>query len=337
MELEIRPLAGADRGALRELHRRCAREGLGQAAPDEATWSWLHERSPGPRRVHVAAAGGRILAEVDAVGLRTWIDAREADFASVVGLRLAPELRRGLRRPAPFLALAEALLAPGADRPLVLHGHPDERTLRLLSRRLEVELVRVESLLVRAPGDGPSAAPPGLERIERFDHQARWLYERCSGEWGASTVRDEAWASWRFLDVPGRRYERLGARDGEGILRGWAICGAAARGAPREPGGPPEGNGGEALQVVDWLVPPAEPEVGELLLEGVLALARERGDSAVVALFPEWSPWFERFQRRGFLVHPSGRVLAARGTDRRFDEVWLRSHWWYQPSDDLRA
>lgn len=327
METEIRPLREEDRAALLDLHRRCERGGLHQPAPGPARWSWLHERSPGGSRVSVAARDGGVAAELGAVAVRTWIDAREARFACVVDARLTPELRRGLRHAAPFLATARAFAAGCGATPgdLVAYGHPDERTLRLFDEVLEAEVVRTETLLVRDAGQGSAAAPPEAAPIERFDEQARWLYERCAGEWGASAIRDERWANWRFVDAPGRDYARLGVRDAQGILRGWAICADAVQG------------GRPALAIVDWLVPPGEPEVAESLLGAVLARARAGRRELVLALFPDWSPWFGRFQDRGFLVHPTDHVLMARNFDRRFDPQWLRAHWWYQLSDTLLA
>ena len=87
----------------------------------------------------------------------------------------------------------------------------------------------------------------------------------------------------------------------------------------------------ETLLVADWLVPLAEPEVGELLLRGVRALAR--GVPTITALLPEWSPWFETFQREGFLVHDADRFLFNRSFAKKFDELWLREHWWTTPAD----
>ena len=81
------------------------------------------------------------------------------------------------------------------------------------------------------------------------------------------------------------------------------------------------------------LVPPEEPEVGDLLLRGACAALVADGAAVAVALFPEWSPWFATFQDRGFLVHAGEYNAVARSFDPRFDSTWLRDHWWYQPSD----
>jgi len=322
---EIRPLRPEDHAALFALHRRCAEGGLRQPAPTREAWGWAFERSPHGAHVVVAARGERIVAELGVVQVPTWIDARVADFGCVLAARIDPELRRGLRRPLPLLEAARTLIGTlGApDRDPVLYGWPDDRTLRLAFRRFAAEVVRPELELVREPGAGALEAPAGVAPIERFGEQARWLYERCSGAFGASTLRHADWAEWRFVDVPGREYARLGVRDGDGILRGWAIC------AERRGGGSAE------LRIVDWLVPPAEPEAGAALVAGALALARARGLARVVATIPERSPWFGALQGLGFTVRAGARVLAARNFDRRFDDLWLRAHWWVQPSDDL--
>jgi hypothetical protein len=53
----------------------------------------------------------------------------------------------------------------------------------------------------------------------------------------------------------------------------------------------------------------------------------------VAALFPEWSPWFERFQEHGWRVHPTNYFMVARNFIPRYDMLWLRDHGWYQLAD----
>ena len=59
------------------------------------------------------------------------------------------------------------------------------------------------------------------------------------------------------------------------------------------------------------------------------------GMREVATRLPEWSPWFESFQRWGFLVVDRGCVQLARSAARRFDDLWLRGHWWCTPADSL--
>jgi hypothetical protein len=123
---------------------------------------------------------------------------------------------------------------------------------------------------------------------------------------------------WRFLAAPGRRYELLGLAGARGTLAGLAALRHGSHAAPGE------------LVVVDWLVPEDEPAAGAELLAGVLALARQRGARAVVALFPPWSRWSERFTRAAFEARASDCCLTARSHASEYDVAWLREHWWYQ-------
>ena len=73
--------------------------------------------------------------------------------------------------------------------------------------------------------------------------------------------------------------------------------------------------------------------MAELLLRALRSRAALDGAGALVALFPEWSSWFEHFQERGFLVHPTDHAMVARNFHPRFGMAWLREHWWYQLAD----
>ncbi len=132
-------------------------------------------------------------------------------------------------------------------------------------------------------------------------------------------MRDEAFLNWRFCEHPSRSYRAFGVRDASGILRGIAIC-RIARFLTPEPG----------LVVMEWLVPPDELEVGEALRDACLAYGRQAGASHATTIFPEWSPWFARFQEWHWLVHPTDYLMSGRNNDPRYDMTWLRDHWWYQ-------
>ena len=249
---------------------------------------------------------------------RVWLSGREVVFSEIVDSMVHPEHRRGLKRPGLFVNVAEPMLDAigGPDADFVCYGWPIHAAWRIGSRFLKYELVRTQSLLGCEVGDGPVALPDGVERVERFDHQAHWLYERCCGAWGASTIRDDAFLNWRFIDHPRRTYHVLGVRDGEGVLRGTAVVFVGDWVMP-----------GQAV-LVDWLVPPDELDVGRALLDGARAIARGGGARALTTVLPEWSDWFRLLQGEGFLVFDSDLLLVARPYVRKFDTLWLRDHWW---------
>lgn len=301
-----------------------ARGVCGSAAGLER-WRWAFERNPAGRRAFVALDGARVVAHYAAVPHAVWIAGHEARFAEVVDSFVVPG-RRGLQREGLYARLARALgeAHGGAQGDLVHYGVPAESEWRIGKSLLDYEVVRTQPLLVREADGAPRELPREVEHLERFDHQARWLWDRCAGTFGASAIREEGFLNWRFAEPPGRRYDLLGARDGAGVLRGYAVF----REAPAV-----LGVAGRTGTIVDWLVPPAETEVGEALLRAVQA--RARALPSVTALLPDWSPWFEWFQRQGFLVLESGARVFNRSFAKKFDELWLREGWWYTLADFL--
>jgi hypothetical protein len=310
---------------------------LGAAAPDaalwpracapaaRAEWHWRHAENPHGRRVFLAREGERVVGQFAAVPHAAWIG-REAVFAEWIG-NFGPRAGSGLARQGVYARLGRALLekygAPGGD--LVHYGIVAGGEWRVVNGLLEGEVVRNLVALVRAVGDGPRDLPAGVERLTRFDHQAKWLWDRVAGAMPALTVRDEAFLNWRFVTRPERAYELVGVRDAGGILRGYAVLAVAEFGGRR------------ALWLVDFLVPREEPEVARLLLAAAAARARAAGERELATLVPEWSPWFDDLQRAGFLVHPLTAFLFARPFARKFDEVWLRDHWWFTLADTLHV
>jgi hypothetical protein len=181
-------------------------------------------------------------------------------------------------------------------------------------------VVRTQTVLAREP-DTRASAPAEVERLGRFDAEVRALYERCARDWGASAIRDERWLNWRFVENPFHEYVLLGVRDGAGRLRGMAVYRFGDWKLPR------------MGIIVDWLVPPDEPEVGELLRRAIDARASAERAGSVALFLPEWSPWFERFQDWGFLVWPTDYYMVGRTHHPPLTMRWLRENWWYQLAD----
>jgi len=316
-DYEIRPYRAGDEEALLATFR----EVFGVARTPEE-WSWAFEKNPAGRRVYLACAGERVVAQYAALPVRVWIAGEQRIFAQIVDSMAHPAHRgAGL-----FVRTARAFFDEygGRDKDLVHYGWPVERAWRIGRAKLDYEIVRTQPFLARELGafdPGASGRVDGVEQVEHCDEQMRWLYDRCVGAWGASAIRDADWFRWRYLEHPTRDYVLLGARDADGILRGLAVYRRADWVLP------------DLGLIVDWLVPPAEPEVGELLVRALAERARADRAQALVALLPEWSPWFDLFQRLGFRVHASDYFTVARNFHRRYSMDWLRAHWWYQPGD----
>ncbi|MEO0651225.1 MAG: GNAT family N-acetyltransferase, partial [Planctomycetota bacterium] len=308
MDYEIREFRDGDEESLLETFNHVFADQDPSFEPrtlDE--WRWSTHGNPAGWRIWVALHSGRVVAQYAAWPMRMVTELGERHFAQIIDSMVHPEHRAGLKRPGLFVRTAwdffDAYGAP--DKDLVHYGMPIENAWRMGKRFLKYELMRTHGVLAREAGDDPGL-PSEVERIERFDEQARWLYDRCAGDWGVSALRDEAFWNWRFLDHPRRRYECLGVRDGDGILRGAAIYRQADWVLP---------NMG---LVIDWLVPPGEPEVGELLERGLRSLGARDRVSAMACLTPDWSPWFERFQGWGWRVHPSDYFMVSRNFHARF-------------------
>ena len=199
--------------------------------------------------------------------------------------------------------------------------------------------MRTQNLLVRplAPEPRDAAALDAylaeldLERFEigagcdhpGFAEEARWLWDRLSGNWGASAIRDAAFLNWRLTKHPRHRYSVVVSRNADGVLWSYAVY-----------------RHGDWIEkdmgmLVDWLAPPpAHPDAyhAERLHAGLLALAAsDVGGRAtsLTGIFPDRSPEFTRFQERGWRVHPSEYFMIGRSYHRRYDMLWLRDHWWY--------
>jgi len=320
--LEIRPVQPEDAAAVnRSFNEVFSAAGLDRPARTLPGWRWAYERNPAGRRAFVALDGDRVVAQFAALPVRTLLDGGEVVFSQGVDSFALPSHRGGAGASA-FVRTARAFFdAYGGSPDTLLYGWPSERAWRLGKQVLGYEAVRTQPALVQPLDTTTRGDPPQVEQLTTLDHQARWLFERCAGDFAAAALRDDAFLTWRFLEHPEVRYELLGVRDLEGILRGLAVyrLGAASF----------DGLG----LVVDWLVPPGESEVGALLLEALLARSRRDGARALAAWLPEWSPWFGGFQEKGFRVHPTPWRLALKTFTRRIDAAWLREGWWFTLAD----
>jgi len=130
-------------------------------------------------------------------------------------------------------------------------------------------------------------------------------------------IRDAAYLNWRFFDNPRFSYRVLAVRR-EGRLVGYAVF--------RKADSPLADSG----LIMDWLVEEDDLETAELLREAVLAQARIDGAVNVLAVFPDWSSWYERFQVWDWQVYASDYLLIGIVQNPRYDTWWLRANWWYQ-------
>lgn len=283
-------------------------------------WEWAFARNPAGKRIWVAECEGRIVAQCAALPYRVIIDGRNHTFTQGVDSMVHPEHRRGLRRPGLFVATAKPFFERygGYDGDILHYGWPVEPAWRIGKTFLGYEIIRTQTIHFRDMDPGPTQLPDGVESLDRFGEDVRELYDRCRDDWGASIVRDSAYMNWRFPDSPRADYDLFGVRNEEGGLLGCAVFRKADWPRP------------ESGLIMDWLVPTDEPEAAELLRDAVLNRGRELRVRTVLGVFPEWSPWFLRFQEYGWSVFSSPYLLIGIVQNPRYDTWWLREHWWYQ-------
>ena len=319
-EYDIRPYRPGDEEGI----VACFNEVFGAEDPDfeprtMAEWRWAFDANPAGKRIWVAEHAGRIVAQCAALPFRVRIDGRESSITQGVDSMVLPAHRAGLRRPGLFVNTAipffREFKGPGKD---VLHyGWPVEPAWRIGKTFLGYEIVRTQPIHYRPPGEGPRELPAGVQRLRRFDEDVLALWERCAAGWGLSVIRDAAYLNWRFFDNPRHDYHVLAVRRGE-RLAGYAVFRKAD--SPRPNSG----------LLMDWLVPEDDAQCAELLREAVLAQARLDGAESVLAVFPDWSPWYLRFQDWYWQVFASDYLLIGIVQDPHYDTWWLRDHWWYQ-------
>ena len=293
-------------------------------ADGETDGQW-RAASPGGAAFWRVREGGADVGSHVAPGRTTWIAARAVRFTELADVeRRSPSQGSPPASSPADEALDRALNEAWAPRlgqaeDFVQYALPSESEWQR-GRFAGFDIVRTMGLLaLPLSADGPETSRAGVAPLEHPDEQIRWLWDRCAGSFGAGAIRDADTFRWRFGD--GRASHAMGVRDEHGVLRGYAVVrNVAWFGAP-------------CAVVLDWLVPPEEPEVGAQLLAAVRAQARADGVDRVVSFLVEWSPWFTSFQDAGFRVHPSPLFLVARSAARRFDHLWLRDHWWWTLAD----
>ncbi len=320
--LELRSLVASDLPALARCHARVFGE---EGRLGEATLLWSSFGNPAGARAFVACDGERIVAAYLGRATRTWIAGAAHSFVQSVDSMVDPAYRAGLKRPGLFVSLARRYFDEyGVNGDDVVHyGWPIEEAWRIGERLLEYRLLREELVLVRELSEEPPRCPMPheVEQQTELGEDLKWLWDRCAGAWGAATIRDAAWARWRFLEHPSQDYVLLGVRDEARVLRGLCVLRTSEWSWPG------------AMALCDWLVPDDEPEVASLLERGARALAAQQGAQRLIALVPDWSAAFSSFQECGWSVQLSPYRLAARSYDKRFGLAWLRKHWWMTLAD----
>jgi hypothetical protein len=340
---DIRPFEPGDEDSLLETFNLVFAEDNPKYVPRTmAEWRWAFEQNPAGQRIMVAVKDGQVVAQNTCIPERVWLADEVRIFAQGVDSFCHPAHRQGLRRPGLWVNTVLAFIDAygGPDKDLFHYGWPIWSAWRIGKTLLGYEVLRTQNLMRKALRDVPRRKPQeldawlnglGVEVFEvgagrtdwRFDHEARWLWDRLANQWGTSALRDADFLNWRIVDHPRHRYFVLTVRNTDGVLWGYAVY---RHGDWIEP------NMGI---LVDWMAPPPtspDADVGGRLLQAAEALAAsERGGAAtsITGIFPDWSIEFAHVQSQGWRVHPSDYFMIGRNYHRAFDHLWLRANWWY--------
>lgn len=326
---EIRPAAPGDEAALLAFHEPTFGAPASTGSRPAVRWHWQYRGHPEGQAMTLARrlSDGAVHALVAATPHRVWVEGEEARFGLFTDCGQHPDA------PAPggvplFLAAAAAFARDHAGRGklAVLHGRPSP-AVRDLGRFPEVpghaldwEALRSASVLVlegRRFARTLDALPPLAVVTEPSPGpEAAALFDRLKPEFGAATVRDEAWFRWRYETHPLHRHVLPRVRDGNGGLRALAAARTSDWPLPR------------TLLVLDWLCPAGDPEAGLGLLRRLVETAEARSCTSIAVCLPEWTGWFERFQDIGFTVRPTGLCPVVRSFHRPWSEDFLRRRWY---------
>ena len=353
MSIEVRPYRPGDEEAILACWNDIfptADRAIAPRGPETFRWYFLENPVGGEPRIMLAWEGDRVVGQYAGCPIRALLEGRgEAVVVQAVDLMVRPSHRRmnlpdggdqvvhftdlvkrgwraPRRRPGLFVHLGRRYYERycGPDKDLMTYGYAVP-AWRIGNRFLGYEMVEGTMVLFRelqAAGFTPAPATVGgvtVAEAEEFGAEVDGLWRRCAPELSFALVRDRAYLEWRYRDHPEHSYRIFKARDGEGRLRGLALY---RRGDFIIPG---------AGLVVDWLVPGDEEEAAAALLGSLEQAALAEGCPVLAALFPSRSPWFLRFQRRGYLVRGTEYILGVVTFYRTAD--WLRERWYYTLGD----
>lgn len=329
-ELTIRRYRPGDERQILATFNRVFREVCGEGFVDRTMeqWTWQYVDNPAGWRMSLAVAGdGTIVSQY--AGVPMFVDSPwgELRFVHCVDSMTHPDWRQGLKRPGIFVVTGLPFSAWSRRiGDAVLYGFPVDVAWRIGSRYLEYHFLRIIDFLLREPAAGVVAAPAGveLERVDAIPADVDALYAAVRGEKQLLLRRNLGYLDWRYVQNPARGdYELWTARVG-GELRGFMVLKPKGALVP------------DGATVVDWLCRERDEDAAQALLHAATRRAAEERRT-LLAVFPEWSHEWRRFEQAGFVKRPSKDWLERRLvfliTGTPITEDALREQWWYSLGD----
>ncbi|MBI2883479.1 MAG: GNAT family N-acetyltransferase [Candidatus Methylomirabilis oxyfera] len=294
-------------------------------------WRWQFQKNPvGRCYVRLAETPSEeLVGQYAGLPLRVTLGDRTVIFTQIVDVMVDRRFRLGLKRPGLFAALANEYIGDylvSGEVPIG-YGFPTPEALRIGQRVAGYAPLHPVVRLVLDLGDHQRdplswrARCFCVEPVDRFGEDVDRLWAQMRPRVGVATVRDSGYLNWRYADCPDVRYTVLTVRRRfGGDLAGVAVLrlGIADQ---------------SVAFLVDWLVPPGDTVVADLLLRHCEQRSREAGMTQLQAWFRP-SGWpTQLLLQRGFRSEPTIYHLVALTKIPEISLERLNAQWYYTMGD----
>lgn len=327
--LTIREYEPGDEHAILETFNRV----FGQVDPgfeprSLEAWRWEFLDNPSGKRIYLALTEeGKVVSQYAGLAQRVILRGEPVSFSQQVDSMTDPAWRLVLAVPGFFVLTAqpygERFGGAGEDQDWFMWGLPVWSAWRIGKTFLDYEVLRTQLKLV-APLERlelGAAAGVEVEELTDFPDQVEAVGAARAEAAGAFAVRDLAQLRWRFVERPDRDYSIGVARRG-GVAVGYAVFRKDFFDHREDEG-----------LICDWVVPPQDTGACDALLGWLRDKAASQGASRLVTIFPETSPEWEAFQRRGFHAAGTMYFIVGRSWVKRVKMRWLFENWYYTLGD----
>lgn len=307
-ELQHQPYRIGDEDAIRELFRAS----FGGRELPLADWYWRFRDNPsGPGLIELSWEAGRLAAHYAVTSMRMRIEGSDRLGALSGTTMTHPEHRgKGL-----FQLLARQTYDRMSQEGMSLvWGFPNSQSHRGFVRDLQWhDLCEMPTMrCVVSAERRPSAYSNAVVELEDTDERFDRLWIRVRDEHRVIGRRDAETLRWRYVRHPSVRY-RLIAYSAGSEITGYVVFKRYA----------------DELQIVDFLVPKAERDVGEALVSSVYATAVAGGLSAVSAWMRVDQPLHHALEKCGFVPDAPVTYAGSLSFDRTLDTVLSDVRGWY--------
>jgi hypothetical protein len=188
------------------------------------TWEWEFNKNPAGRHIFLAKQpSGRVLSQFCGIPRVMRAGGGSACFGEIVDSMTDPEFRMGLKRPGLFATTCYEFVEyfGRPDREVIMYGLPNPQAFRLGGKLLGYSHLYDVQFMTTTALNAP--LPAACQRIEALPPDWNAFEERVAARHGVTTLRDQRYMNWRYLENPDVRYELLAFRDECGVLFALAV------------------------------------------------------------------------------------------------------------------